>query len=344
MHTGTITYPVTNTVGKGEGWNLVGNPYPCAIDWEATDGWHNINIDPTVYIYNSQHQSYATYNSNTHTGTNGGIRYIPSMQGFYVHCTANGVWSMDNRVRIAYNQPFWKGEEVSTSEINNQLRLLINGNNFSDEALIAFANEATKGFDEMIDAYKLFSPEEKVPQINTNTLDNPSVRVAVNNLPVSEMYNSKVPVEITTGVAGKYTIIANNLTIDPTVDVTLEDLKTKTFTDLRSSSYTFTTDAVTNENRFNVLFGVRPTSIKEINTENISIYTDHSQIVIKNHTGSTENSVVTVYDVLGKTIISRQLQLNSEERIDMNGQAQAIYYVKIANSNHSFTKKVCITR
>ena len=344
LHTGTITYPVTNTSGKGDGWNLVGNPYPCAIDMDAANGWLNTNIDPTVYVYDSQHQSYTTYNLTTHIGTNGGIRYIPSMQGLYVHCTANGVWSMDNRVRVAYNQPFWKGEEISTSNIN-QVRLLIKGNNFFDESVIAFANEATNGFDAMIDAYKLFSPEENVPQINTKTLENNSVKVALNNLPILKMYNSTVPVEITTGVAGKYTILANNLTIDPAVDVTLEDLKTKTFTDLRSSSYTFTTDAVSNENRFNVLFGARPTTIKEINTENISIYGDHKQIVIKNNSGSTEKSLVTVYDILGKQIIEKNLEPNTTSIIDMNpSNAQSIYFVKMTTENKTFTKKICITR
>ena len=345
LHTGTITLPVTNTVGKGDGWNLVGNPYPSAIDWEAANGWHNTNIDPTVYVYDSYHHSYATYNSNTHTGTNGGTRYIPSMQGFYVHCAANGLWSMDNRVRIAYNQPFWKGEEISTSDFSNQVRLLINGNNFSDETMIAFGNEATNGFDDMLDAYKLFSPEENVPQINSKTLENNSVKVAVNNLPVSKMYNSIVPVEITTGVGGKYTITAKNLTIDPTVDVTLEDLKTKTFTDLRSSSYIFTTDVVSNENRFNVLFGARPTTIKEINTENISIYTDHSQIVIKNYSGSTEKSLVTVYDILGKQITEKNIEPNTTSIIDINSSiAQSIYFVKVVTENKTLTKKICITR
>jgi len=345
LHTGTITLPVTNTVGKGDGWNLVGNPYPSAIDWEAANGWHNTNIDPTVYVYDSYHHSYATYNSNTHTGTNGGTRYIPSMQGFYVHCAANGLWSMDNRVRIAYNQPFWKGEEISTSDFSNQVRLLINGNNFSDETMIAFGNEATNGFDDMLDAYKLFSPEENVPQINSKTLENNSVKVAVNNLPVSKMYNSIVPVEITTGVGGKYTITAKNLTIDPTVDVTLEDLKTKTFTDLRSSSYIFTTDVVSNENRFNVLFGARPTTIKEINTENISIYANHSQIVIKNYSGSTEKSLVTVYDILGKQITEKNIEPNTTSIIDINSSiAQSICFVKVVTENKTLTKKICITR
>jgi len=345
LHTGTITLPVTNTEGEGGGWNLVGNPYPCLIDWDATNGWLNTNIDPTVYVYDSQHQSYTTYNSTSHTGTNGGTRYIPSMQGLYVHCTANGVWSMDNRVRVAYNQPFWKGAAENASDKTNQLSILINGNNFSDESVIAFANEATNGFDAMIDAYKLFSPEENVPQINTKTLENNSVKVAVNNLPISKMYNSIVPVEITTGVAGKYTITANNLTIDPTVEVTLEDLKTKTFTDLRSSSYTFTSDAVSNENRFNVLFGSRPTAIKEINTENFSIYTDHSQIVIKNNLGSTEKSLVIVYDILGKQITERNLDPNTTSTLEMNeSTAQSIYFVKVVTENKTFTKKICMIR
>lgn len=347
LHTGTITYPITYTSGKGDGWNLVGNPYPCAIDWEASNGWFNTNVDPTIYTYDALRLRYTTYNSNTHAGTNGGSRYIPSMQGLYIHCTANGQWSMDNRVRKAYYIPFWKGNETTPATNLNQLSLLISGSKYSDESVIAFSNEATTGFDQSIDAYKLLSPEEVVPQISTKTLDDNQVNTAVNFLPVSYMYNSHIPVNINVGVSGSFTIMANSLNgIDPSVEVYLEDLKTKTFTNLRTSTYTFTTEPVSNDNRFVVHFGATaPTSIQETGMGNIHIYADHDQIVVKNNTLTTENGVVTVYDVLGKQITERNMEPNTTTTIDMNqSNAQAIYFVKVVTGKQTITKKVCLVR
>ena len=34
-----------------KGFNLVGNPYPSAIDWDAASGWTKTNIDNAVYYF-----------------------------------------------------------------------------------------------------------------------------------------------------------------------------------------------------------------------------------------------------------------------------------------------------
>ena len=345
LNTNTISYQVTYTAGLGDGWNLVCNPYPSSIDMNAESGWYNTNIEPTIYVYDGQNSRYMTYNSYDQTFTNGGMRYVPPMQGVFIHCIAAGQWSMDNRVRIAYNQKFFKSGDLKTVD-SDQLNLIVSGNNYSDETVIGFNAEATKGFDGNYDAYKLLSPEKIVPQINTKTLDDKPVRTAVNCLPTPLMQESSVPLEFTVGVAGAYTISAANFnTIDPSVAITLEDLKTKKLTDLRTSVYTFSSDSVTNDSRFMVHFGPLPTSINEKNIlNNINIYTDHNSIVIQNNSSSMENGTIIIYDVLGKEIISRNLESNSVTRIDMNNDAQAIYFVKVTTNNQTVTKKVCVNK
>ncbi len=346
LHSGSISYPVTNTPGFGDGWNLVGNPYPCSIDWEASAGWSSTNVDPTIYLYDALQKRYSTYNKNTHVGTNSGTRYIPSQQGLYIHCTASGQWSMDNRVRIAYNQPFWKGVESNDLMMANQLNIVISGNIYSDESAIVFTDAASVGFDQQYDAYKLLSPEENVPQINTLTLDNERIKTAFNCLPSELMYNSSVPVDINIGVAGSYTITAGNLTIDPSVEVTLEDLKTHKKTNLRTSNYTFTSEPVSNDSRFVIHFGAAsPTNIHESNSANINIYADHNQIVVKNTNNSITKGTITVYDMQGKQITERNMEPNTTTLIDLEqNNAQAIYLVKVTNGEKSISQKVCITR
>ncbi len=348
LHTGTISYPVTKTNGFGDGWNLVGNPYPCSIDWDSEYGWGNTNIEPTIYLYDSQQRRYATYNSTTHIGTNGGTRYIPSMQGLYIHCTDNGFWSMDNRVRRAYNQPFWKGVENNNQNsplYSNIFSMKVSGNGYSDESMIGFTTEATSGFDKDLDAYKLLSPDELVPQINTFTLDEKNSKVAVNFLPVELSQKSSIPLQFNVGQAGIFTISSNNGMFDPAVNVTLEDLKTGKKTDLRSSSYTFTSEAVSNDNRFLIHFGDSPTTVreKELN-ELITIYADLNNIFIRNKSNANDKGSITIYDLLGKEITSRELQPNSLTSIELNDKAQSVYFVRIMTNNKSFTKKICLNR
>jgi hypothetical protein len=48
----TVNLPVTYNASLGNGWNLVGNPYPCPIDWSAASGWTKTNVSGTVWIWN----------------------------------------------------------------------------------------------------------------------------------------------------------------------------------------------------------------------------------------------------------------------------------------------------
>ena len=343
LNSGTISLAVTNTTNKGDGWNLVGNPYPSAIDFAANSGWNNINIDPTIYCYDAVGKTYRYYNI-TDGPVNGGSRYIPPMQGVYVHCTgSSGTWSMNNSVRVAYKQAFWKGASENTFA-SNVFNLKVSGNGYSDETMIGFNLNATKGFDVDHDVYKLYSPEEIVPQINVKTLDGSNTSVALKFLPTDLEKQVTVPVEFAVGEPGIYTISAINALTDNSVNVTLEDLKTGKITNIQDNSYTFTSNAVEKDNRFLLHFGAEPTSIKDKTLNDmITVYSDKNQIVIQNNSSNNDKAVIMIYDILGKQITSREMILNSLTRIDVDN-AQGIYFVKIMTDNKSMTKKVCITR
>ena len=112
---------------------------------------------------------------------------------------------------------------------------------------------------------------------------------------------------------------------------------------MRTSTYTFESDSVSGETRFMLHFSNTQESVREINLyNNINIFTDKKQIVVQYKSHSVDKMLITVYDMLGKQVASQQIQSNGEERIDMNGEEQAIYFVKVSSINYSLTKKVCI--
>ncbi|MCD4696757.1 MAG: S8 family serine peptidase, partial [Bacteroidales bacterium] len=160
-------YPLTHTTTNTDiGWNHVGNPYPSALDWDATSGWTKTNTDNTIYYWNpssgSGNYSYyvggGTAPWTGGTSVNDGSKFIPAMQGFIVHCnnSSGGSIKIENSARVHDAQSFYK----NVNENTNFLRLKAVGNGYWDETVIRFFESATEGFDSDYDAYKLFGLDE----------------------------------------------------------------------------------------------------------------------------------------------------------------------------------------
>ncbi len=59
-----------SSVSQGLGWNLLSNPLPCALDWNAIyDNGNTTNIDATVYIWNPTTNGWINYNAQSDAGS-----------------------------------------------------------------------------------------------------------------------------------------------------------------------------------------------------------------------------------------------------------------------------------
>jgi len=322
-YTGTLTTTATASLtrtadGFDNGWNLVGNPYPSSIDWEATAGWTKTNLNNAIYIENNG--GWATYIGGA--GVNGGTRYIASGQGFFVAVSdgqTTGTLGFSNDVRVHDNTTFFKEEPAYL------VKLKVSGNGFSDETVVYFKEEATIGFDGQLDAYKIPSFEESAPYIYSTA----NQGMAINVLPEV----TTVPMNVKVGTeTGTFTIEA--LSTGEFSELNLKDLSTGVITDLNSDSYTFNYIPGV-DNRFELHFG--PLGVNDLANNLYNVYSYNKEIHVI--TPNTTSGNITVYDMMGKEVASQSIS-GTDNVITLSQSAH--YIVKVISEEGLVTKKVYI--
>jgi hypothetical protein len=326
FNTGVISIATSN------GYNLVGNPYPSAIDWKASSGWTKTNIMPMIQFKNGS--VYATYNSTTNASTNGGTRYIPAEQGFLVSSSGNGTLGTNNNVRLFSYQNFWKDDE----SVQDILRLNAEGGNEEGyETAVLFREDATPGFDPEYDVLKLFEDEEGITHLFT--ADENYTPMAQNVLKVAEV----IPLGFSCSNSGRYSIRATEINLENYSSVWLEDTHTGIFTDLSCQTYLFNYTKGLELYRFRIHFKAigSPQPATGIYLYGNDIYINTGLLP----TGGKQSEIGTVqiFDMLGRTIFKETNVPLQFYRLTLN-KAAGTYLVRVATQGEVFTQKVIIGR
>lgn len=280
------------------GFNLVGNPYASAVNWNSPY-WTKTNIDAAVYAFDGV--NYVSWNGEIGSLTDG---IIPSLQGFFVKVNANNpVLKMSDTVRLHNNQPFYKSKSVNN--INELLLIKASGNNYQDVAYLNVKPNASMQFDTGFDAYKLFGIND-APQIYM-VLPLANTKLSINVID-SIRSNTSVLIGFKVGASGVYSLnFENQSSFAPAVQMFLEDTKDNTVTNLRNTPvYSFTANPADNANRFKLDF-YNPTSVEDYENKNVNIYA-HNNILYIDSEKETNVSALGIYNMMGQRI--KEIQLN----------------------------------
>ncbi len=185
---GYISIPVAlsgNDQADDDDWNLIGNPYPSAIDAKVLIH-SNINIGGTLYFWThntelnggSSGPADENYNSNDYASFNlsGGVAattggeipngYIAAGQGFFMDVNNNGVITFNNDMRVINssdeNTQFFKSINSKNNDIinevfekENKIWLDFKGENRAfSQLLIAFLPGASNDYDNSYDGVR----------------------------------------------------------------------------------------------------------------------------------------------------------------------------------------------
>jgi len=344
MNTGDVSIPLSKSLA---GYNLIGNPYPCHLTWTQAFATANASkIYPTIWVRtNSGSSNSGGWSFNTHNALVG--ETVPSwadvviapMQAFWVKAKVAGQTLVLNSDLLKSHQAANPLKAPTAKKTDRQrVRLQVSNGTTTDETLIYFDAAASNTFDDY-DSQK-YAESASETQIYSKIGDE---KLVINGMNAIEL-DTPINVGFVAGNATAFSVKANEISNIPVgVKVILKDNATHAETDLTdSNSYSFTSDATSNNtSRFTLTFK-SPSAITGINynyNENVWISTNtNGQIII--NTNSNDKTTVDVYNSIGQKLESKTL--TSTTTILYKTYFSGVYLVSIISNGKTTTKKLVI--
>lgn len=319
-----VDVTTNNLSNANGGFNMLGNPFQSAIDWDMVV--KGAGVSPVVKVWNGT--TYLDYSSSLQTGSFDGI--IPAENGFFVTTSVNNDFVTVPLASRTHGAPsaFYK------SAVSNLLRVNVNGNDLTDATFIHFNNDATSAYDSQFDGIKLWG-ESYCPQVYSMISDN---RLSINELPMEG--NEVVDLGFKCNTTGEYNVTVSNIeSFDASTTIILEDLMLSKIHNLRENPvYTFNYTNGENENRFRLHFK-SSTGIGDLTNGGIGIYSLEKSVVITNATQLAGE--VWIYDVAGRELVHSSMSNQDKTTIPVNA-AIGVYMVKVTTAKGSVNQKVFI--
>ncbi len=349
------------TAGINDCLNLIGNPYPSALDADLFLAANPV-IEGSVRIWmhgNSLaaiaspfYQNFTSnYNINDYIIYNGTAATVPaafsgdiaSGQGFFVRmleagetsgssATATSSVNFKNSFRKAFdgsllnNTEFYKTNTANVTSEKSRIWLdLISPDNTVSKIVVGYVAGATAAKDRLYDAV-----------IDVSGFSFYSVcedyPLAIQGRALPFEVTDSVPLGVVVQTAGAHTIAISSvdgLFSSDNQNIYVEDLVLGKTHNIKLSPYTFQTDAGTFNNRFVLKYTTESLSTNEVALQsNLAIAISENQVMLK---ASEEMANVKFYDMLGRLVYSSKINSTefTTDAIQTNGVLVA--RIKFAN-------------
>ncbi len=375
VNNGDISIPIAvtnlghNPLWDNDDWNLVGNPYPSALNATAfllENATNNNRIDGSIYFWDAgdtavgynQHSDYATFN------TLGGVRSgnstktptgeIASGQGFWVYAHANTNLEFNNSMRSSDNDQFFK---TDPSETHLAWIEVVNPNNYKNNILVGYNSTTTDSVDLAYDAHKL-EGSSNIRFASLIAQDEFAIQ-GFKSLGVNE--TKSIPLVIWSSDSGTHVFSNYKLqNIPSNIKIYMKDNMLNITHEL-TSPYTVDLNANVNYNtRFELVFENNPeivggsqgskgsgndpdttiTTIDELAINAYSVISTNEGFTLKNQDGLA--GTINVLDVTGKLVYSTQGDgASTQINIELPHLSTGMYFVELVFKNERvYTAKI----
>ena len=339
VNNGTMSFTLYNHNNTYTlGYNLVGNPYPSPINWEASTGWTKTNIDDAIYYFNAGGTDIysGTYSSYVGGVSSDGVasKIIPAMQAFFIHVSngaypVTGTLAMTNSVRVDSLSPVFHRASGTTG--TPLLRLTAGfANSVTDAAVLYFNDSATGNFDNSIDALKFLNTDANVPNLYSLSQD-AQTQFSIQALQQpADTSTTVVPLGLVTAKDGTIAFNAHDIESMPSgLHIYFYDAKTGFVNDLNSTpTYSQFLASGNYENRFFILFSYKSRADIPVIVGQLNAYTSGDDLFVYLNYGT---GAIVLTDMLGQVITKQDVSGNGYHQI--NCPVAAGVYIATLYSN-----------
>ena len=350
------TIKATGAVGQGTvtlsslvtGFNLLGNPYPSSIDWNAT-GWgaarNATNVYDAIYIYNpaltasTSSMTYPTYLNGV--GTNGGSNIIRSGQAFFVEAAASA--------SISFLEAY-KSTEVTggffRSALPEMMRITYMQNNeHLDDIVIRFDNDAQADFDPSFDARSMGGEANGLASFKN------ADRLAIHTR-ATAVGDDSVALSVRNTSTGNYQLKFSEMEgFAASTNITLLDKFLSVQYDVKQDSivnFEITTDVNSKgDDRFWLFYNHKSTGINQqaLAKNKINVYPNPASSVINMSLKLTANQKSTytynIYNQLGAIVQAGEVDFanGKQAQINIDAFSPGVYFITASNGKDLQTIK-----
>ncbi|MFY8187751.1 MAG: choice-of-anchor D domain-containing protein [Flavobacterium sp.] len=340
------------------GYNMVGNPYPSALNLLDFYNENSAIIENKFYLY--EHTLPSNIPSGNPAYTNYGVLTvgIPSIyapatqsdtsnpadinpyeptiqpgQGFFVRATDNGNLNFLNSMRNNVSGNFFRSNNVASNGLDMFRLKLTAPNNFSNQTVIGFfettSNEwdatDTRGFSNA-PLYSILANDKLVIQARSYPLEQSTV----------------IPIGFHAGVSGTHTLALHQpegIFVDNQY-VLLHDLMLGVYHNLSIAPYQFEIPMGAHDNRFQVLFSeVLSNDNPDFEAHQLIAFSQENEIHIQLK-GNSLMQKIKLYDLSGRLIYEANDVQNSQVKISNITPTNTVLMVQVVNEEG----KVLITK
>ena len=322
-------------------WNLIGNPFPSYLSLSHFFSDNSSLFNGTygsVYAYDGDDSNgsvWTEYNNDNSAG-----KFIAPGQGFFVAAGGSGNVSFDTDMQsLSGTDDFISGDNFENNDV--ELRTIVN-NEVEGSTRLIFRENLNLGLDPGWDS----GSYSQSASIMTRLVDEDEGHgLSINAMGIDAMENAVIPLVINQSAGQEFRVNLHTATI-PDPNVYLEDVEEGTFTNLYEGDFVYTpTSDLSGVGRFFIHMSADTMSNEDVSTSMLNAYKeiDASYITIEGLATQTNETNVSLYNILGRKVLSTTLNNNmNTQTISTIGLSAGIYVIELESGTDRLTKKLLI--